>query len=82
MEQMLDVALAAKGRGLYPAHLQVRTDMIFIDADSLQMYFVYPPVTGEKDVTDDLFAVSSDTSCRIASPSFRICSVSCPAAIC
>ena len=27
-------------------------------------------------------AVSSDTSCRIASPSFRICSVSCPAAIC
>ncbi len=60
MEQMLDVALAAKGRGLYPAHLQVRTDMIFIDADSLQMYFVYPPVTGEKDVTDDLFAVIHD----------------------
>ena len=27
-------------------------------------------------------AESSDTSCRIASPSFRICSVSCPAAIC
>ena len=60
MEQMLDVAIAAKGRGLYPAHLQVKTDMIFIDADSLQMYFVYPPVTGEKDVTDDLFAVIHD----------------------
>lgn len=60
MEQMLDVAITAKGKGLYPAHLQMRPDMVFIDADSLQMYFVYPPVTGEKDVTDDLFAVIHD----------------------
>lgn len=60
MEQMLDVAITAKARGLYPAHLKVQTDMVFIDADSLQMYFVYPPVTGEKDVTDDLFAVIHD----------------------
>lgn len=60
MIQMLDVEIAAKSRGLYPAHLLMKPDTVFLDEKSLQMYFIYQPVTVAKDLTDDLFAVIHD----------------------
>ena len=58
--QMLDVEIAAKSRGLYPEHLLMKPDMVFLDENTLQMYFVYQPVSVAKEMTDDLFAVIHD----------------------
>lgn len=60
MAQMLDVELVAQSRGLYPVHLVMSRDMIFIEEDTLKMYFLYQPITGAKDVTDNLFALIHD----------------------
>ncbi len=60
MAQMLDVQIAAKNRGLYAEHILVKTDMIFLEENSLKMYFLYQPVTGAKDTADHLFAVIHD----------------------
>lgn len=60
MSQMLDVELAAQARGLYPVHLVMSRELIFIDENTLSMYFLYQPVTGAKDVTDNLFALVHD----------------------
>ena len=60
MAQMLDVQIAAKSRGLYPEHLCVRPDMVFLEERTLQMYFLYQPVTGAKETADSLFAVIHD----------------------
>jgi len=60
MAQMLDVAIAAKSRGLYPAHLLMKPDSIFIEESTLKMYFVYQPVTGAKNMEDNLFALIHD----------------------
>lgn len=60
MTQMLDVEIAAKGRGLYPDHLLMKPDAIFLDEGTLKMYFAYQPVTGAKDMTDNLFALIQD----------------------
>lgn len=60
MAQMLDVQIAAKSRGLYPEHLCVRPDMVFLEEGTLQMYFLYQPVTGAKETADSLFAVIHD----------------------
>ncbi len=58
--QMLDVELAAQSRGLYPVHFVMSADMIFIEENTLKMHFIYLPVTGAKDVTDNLFALIHD----------------------
>lgn len=60
MVQMLDVEIAAKSRGLYPEHLLMKPDMVFLDENTLRMYFVYQPVSVAKEMTDDLFAVIHD----------------------
>lgn len=60
MAQMLDAAIAAKSRGLYPAHLLMKPDCIFLEENTLKMYFAYQPVTGAKNMTDNLFALIHD----------------------
>lgn len=60
MAQMLDVEIMAKNRGLYPAHLIMKPEAVFLDENTLQMYFMYQPVTGSKDLADDLFAIIHD----------------------
>ncbi|MCI9612107.1 MAG: FHA domain-containing protein [Eubacterium sp.] len=60
MAQMLDVELAAQARGLYPVHLVMNRELIFIEEETLRMHFIYQPVTGAKDVTDSLFALVHD----------------------
>lgn len=60
MAQMLDIEILAKGRGLYPAHLLMKPDLVFLEESTLKMYFIYQPVTGGKDVADELFAVIHD----------------------
>lgn len=60
MIQMLDVEIAAKSSGLYPEHLLMKPDMVFLDENTLKMYFVYQPVSVAKEMTDDLFAVIHD----------------------
>ncbi|MDE7312632.1 MAG: FHA domain-containing protein [Eubacterium sp.] len=60
MAQMLDVELAAQSRGLYPVHLVMSRDMIYLEEDTLKMHFIYQPVTGAKDISDSLFALIHD----------------------
>lgn len=60
MVQMLDVEIAAKSRGLYPEHLLMKPDTVFMDENTLRMYFVYQPISAAKEMTDDLFAVIHD----------------------
>ena len=60
MAQMLDAAIAARSRGLYPEHLLMKPDCIFMEENTLKMYFAYQPVTGAKDMTDNLFALIHD----------------------
>lgn len=58
--QMLDVEIAAKGRGLYPEHLLMEPDAIFMEENTLKMYFAYQPVIGAKNMADNLFALIQD----------------------
>lgn len=58
--QMLDVEIAAKSRGLYPEHLLMEPEAVFMDEDTLKMYFAYQPVIGAKKMTDNLFALIQD----------------------
>ena len=58
--QMLDVEIAAQNRGLYPDHMLMKPDAIFMEEDTLKMYFVYQPVTGMKDLAYNLFALIQD----------------------
>lgn len=60
MTQMLDVEIAAQSRGLYPDHMLMKPDAIFMEEDTLRMYFVYEPVTGAKDLSYNLFALIQD----------------------
>lgn len=60
MVQMLDVEIAAKSRGLYPEHLLMKPDLVYLDEKTLKMYFLYQPVNVAKEMTDDLFAVIHD----------------------
>lgn len=60
MEQLLDAELVAQSRGLYPSHLLMKPDAIFIEEHTLKMYVIYQPVTGSKDMMDHLFAMIHD----------------------
>lgn len=58
--QMLDVAIAVKSRGLYPAHLLIKPDVIFLKEDTLELFFIYQPIISAQGMTDQLFAVIHD----------------------
>ncbi len=60
VSQMLDVEIALKHRGLYPAHLLVKPDTVFINEETLELYFIYQPVISANSMTDNLFAVIHD----------------------
>ncbi len=60
MAQMVDAQIAAKSRGLYPDHILTKPDMVFIEEETLKMYFIYQPVSAAKDLADNLFAVIHD----------------------
>ncbi len=60
MTQMVDIAMVVKSRGLYPAHLLVKPDTVFIREDTLELFFIYQPVISPTGMTDQLFAVIHD----------------------
>lgn len=60
MTQMVDMQLVVKNRGLYPEHLLIRQDMIFIREDTYEMFFVYQPVIRPGSTAGSLFAVIQD----------------------
>lgn len=46
VSQIVEAARAVERRGLYPTHLLMEKDAIFVEEDSKKLFFVYQPITG------------------------------------
>jgi len=60
MAQMMDIMIAVKSRGLYPEHLLVKRDTVFLAEDTMEMFFLYRPIVSTKGMSDNMFAVIHD----------------------
>lgn len=59
LSQMIDIVLTIENMGLYPTHLLMEKNAIFIKEDTLEMFFVYQPIISAE-MSANIFAVIHD----------------------